>query len=104
MHRLTALYSVPDDREQFRRHLSNVHLPIVARFPKLRALRVGFDPMAGDLPSPYFAVVECDFDSEADLQAALGSEAGVEAVADVPNYAGAGFLILTFPMKDVPLG
>lgn len=104
MHRLIALYNAPQDREQFRKHLSEVHLPIVARFPKLRALRVGFEPAAGDQPSPYFAVVECDFDSEADLGSALGSEAGAEAVADVPNYAGAGVLILTLPMTVVPLG
>ena len=104
MHRLIALYNHPTDAVHFRRHLSEVHLPIVARFPGLRSLRVGFELSAGpDSSSPYFAVVECDFDDETALQVALESPAGVEAVADVPNYAGGGFSILTCHIDNVPL-
>ncbi len=104
MHRLIALYNPPKDSEHFRKHLSGVHLPIVARFPGLKALCVGYDVSAGpDATSPYFAIVECDFDDAAALQAALASPAGAEAVADVPNYAEAGVTILTYDVDTVSL-
>ena len=102
MHRLIALYNQPGDHAQFRKHLSEVHLPIVARFPALRALRVGYDLSAGpDQVSPYFAIVECDFDDAAALQLALESPPGAEAVADVPNYAMSGVTILTYDFDAV---
>ncbi len=103
MHRLIALYHPPVDPAAFRQHLTHVHLPIVARFPGLRALRVGYDLSAGGQPSPYFAIVECDFDDAAALQAALASPAGQESAADVPNYAGAGVTILTYDFDPFPL-
>ena len=104
MHRLIALYNQPADTTRFRKHLSEVHLPIVARFPGLRSLHVGYDLSAGPgSSSPYFASVECDFDDEEALQAALESAAGAEAVADVPNYAGAGVTILTCHIDTVAL-
>ncbi len=104
MHRLIALYNPPEDTAHFRSHLSGVHLPIVAKFPGLRALRVGYDLSAGpDAASPYFAIVECDFDDAEALQTALGSPAGAAAVADVPNYAGAGVTILTYDIDAIAL-
>jgi uncharacterized protein (TIGR02118 family) len=104
MHRLIALYNQPSDPDHFRRYLKDVHLPIVARFPGLRAMSHGFDAAAaGAEASPYFAIVTCDFDDEGAMQTALQSDAGQEAAADVPNYAGAGVTILTFPCQDYPL-
>jgi uncharacterized protein (TIGR02118 family) len=73
MHRLIALYHQPTNPQAFRDHLNNVHLPIVARFPGLRALRVGYDLALDQGESPYFAIVECDFDDVASLREALSS-------------------------------
>ena len=103
MHRLIALYNQPADPDLFRRHLRDVHLPIVARFPGLRSMRFGFDLAAGDQPSPYFAAVQCDFDDKAALERALQSDPGQEAGADVPNYALAGVTILTYDCENYPL-
>ena len=104
MHKLIALYHPPADREQFARHLVDVHLPIVARFPGLLSLRHGIHVAAADGASPYAAVVECEFADEAAMQAALASPAGQEAGADVPNYAQAGVTILTFSSVDSAAG
>ena len=101
MHKLIALYHPPLDPKQFRDHLLNVHLPIVERFPGLLAMRVGFDVSGPDGQSPYFAVVECDFENDITLKAALSSPASEEAAADVPNYALAGVTIITFPVQEV---
>lgn len=103
MHKLIALYHPPASEEEFARHLVQVHLPLVARFPGLRAMRYGLDLQAADGRSPYFAIVECEFDSAADLAAALNSPEGVAAAADVPNYATAGVTILTYDGLPVPM-
>lgn len=100
MHKLIALYHPPEDPEHFRRHLVDVHLPLVAAFPGLRGMQHGFDLAVAEGESPYFAVVECLFDDAEALQAALASPAGEAAGADVPNYAAAGVTIMTFDVAD----
>jgi len=104
MHKLIALYHRPEQPQKFKDHLLGVHLPLVAKFPGLMALRVGFDVVTptGTTPSDteYFAVVECDFADEPTMQRALASEEGRAASADVPNYAGAGVTILTLQIHD----
>lgn len=101
MHKLIALYAPPENPEQFKNHLLEVHLPLVRAFPGLQGLRVGFDVACPSGPSRYFAVVECDFADEAAMHAALLSKEGQAASADVPNYAGAGFTIITFPVQTL---
>jgi uncharacterized protein (TIGR02118 family) len=101
MHKLIALYHPPEDPRQFRDHLQNVHLPLVSVFPGLRAMRVGFEVAGAARISPYFAVVECDFDDEASMNAALASPQGEAASADVPNYAATGVTIITFRVESV---
>ncbi|UXT61254.1 EthD family reductase (plasmid) [Agrobacterium fabrum] len=95
MHKLIALYAQPADASQFRDHLEKVHLPLVSKFPHLRAMRHGFD-VANPAGPSYYAVVECEFETEASMKAALASPQGEAAAADVPNYASAGVTILTF--------
>lgn len=104
MHKLIALYHPPISKAQFRDHLVNVHLPLVAKFPKLRSLRYGFDVDGGTHASPYYAVVECEFDDEGSLRSALASPEGEAAAADVPNYASAGVTIITFPLEPDVVG
>ncbi|MBL0371895.1 EthD family reductase [Rhizobium sp. KVB221] len=95
MHKLIALYNHPADIIQFRQHLEQVHLPLVSKFQNLRAMRHAFDIAGGD-NSPYYALVECEFDTRDAMQAALDSPEGAAAAADVPNYAAAGVTILTY--------
>ena len=99
MYKLIALYHPPEDPAQFRRHLVDVHLPIVAKFPTLAGCRYGFTAPGAEGPARYFAVVECDFVDRRAMETALASVPGQEAVADVPNYAGAGVTILTFEVS-----
>jgi uncharacterized protein (TIGR02118 family) len=98
MHKLVALYHPPADPPHFVKHLVEVHLPIVRGFPGLLSLRYGVDVDSPSGAVPFAAVVECEFESEAAMQAALSSSAGLAAAADVPNYAAAGVTILTFPI------
>jgi uncharacterized protein (TIGR02118 family) len=92
--RLLVLYSPPDDPAAFDAHYRDVHTPIVRRYPGLRDLRLTrADGVAGRAPS-YYLVAEMTFDSRADLDAALGSDAGRESGQDLRNFAGAGVTLL----------
>jgi uncharacterized protein (TIGR02118 family) len=90
MPRLIALYSTPEDPEAFDAHYRDVHTPIVSRYPNLRDLRVSKVAGVGGRESPYYLMAEMTFDSFADLDEAIGSEAGAESARDLRNFAQAG--------------
>ena len=89
MVRLIALYDQPADPEAFDAHYRDVHAPIVRRYPRLRDLRLTKPMAIGRSAAPYL-MAEMSFDSRADLDAALASEAGIESGRDVRNFASAG--------------
>ncbi len=90
MVRLIALYSPPHDAAAFDEHYRSVHAPIVRRYPEIREIRLTrLDGVAGR-PSSHYLMAEMAFDSRADLDAALASEAGRESGRDLRNFAQAG--------------
>ena len=92
--RLIALYSQPDDPDAFDEHYRDVHTPIVRRYPKIRGIRLTkTDGVGGRLPS-YYLVSEMIFDSRADLDEALASDAGQQSARDLRNFATAGVTLL----------
>ena len=92
--RLIALYSQPDDTDAFDEHYRTVHTPIVLRYPKVRGVRLTrTDGVGGRLPS-YYLVAEMTFDSRADLDEALASDAGLQSARDLRNFATAGVTLL----------
>ena len=88
--RLIALFNQPDDPDAFDAHYRDVHTPIVRRYPGLRDLRLTRPDGVAGRPSPFYLMAEMVFDSPADLDAALASEAGIESGRDLRNFAGAG--------------
>jgi len=88
--RLIALYAPPEDPAAFDAHYRDTHAPIVHRYPGLRDVRLTrTDGVAGRAPA-FYLIAEMAFDSRADLDAALASEAGVESGRDLRNFASAG--------------
>ena len=90
MVRLIALFSAPDDPAAFDAHYRDVHTPIVRRYPGLRNLRFTRPDGVGGRPAPFHLLAEMSFDSRADLDAALASDAGRESGRDLRNFAQAG--------------
>jgi uncharacterized protein (TIGR02118 family) len=88
--RLIALYSQPEDADAFDAHYRDVHAPIVARYPNLRGTRLTKLDGVGGRPPAYYLMAEMSFDSRADLDEALASDAGRESGRDLRNFAGAG--------------
>jgi uncharacterized protein (TIGR02118 family) len=97
MPRLIALYNAPEDTDAFDAHYRDVHTPIVARYPNLRDIRLSKLAGVAGRPSPYYLMAEMAFDSEADLDEALGSEAGAESARDLRNFASAGVAMFIAP-------
>ena len=97
MPRLIALYNVPDDPEAFDAHYRDVHSSIVARYPGLQSVLLTKPIGVAGRPAPYHLVAEMTFDTDAELEAALSSEAGIESARDLRNFAGAGVTIFIAP-------
>jgi uncharacterized protein (TIGR02118 family) len=89
-----VLYNPPADPEAFDRHYREVHAPLAARIPGLRAYTVSEGVFAADGKAPYHLVAELSFDSMDALQAAMASPEAQAAVADMPNFAQAGATVL----------
>ena len=90
MARLNALFNPPDDPAAFDAHYRDVHTQIVRRYPNLRDLRLARPDGVGGRAAPFHLMAEMSFDSRADLDAALASDAGRESGRDLRNFAGAG--------------
>jgi uncharacterized protein (TIGR02118 family) len=97
MPRLVALYNVPDDPDAFDAHYRDVHAPIVDRYPNVRSVRLTKPVGVAGRPSPFHLMSEMTFDTDADLEAALASEAGIASARDLRNFAGAGVTLFIAP-------
>jgi uncharacterized protein (TIGR02118 family) len=96
--RLVALYHQPDEPAAFEAHYRDVHTAIILRYPGLRELRTTRVEPIGPRSTPYFLQAEMVFDSRAELDAAIASEAGVESARDLRNFAMAG--VTLFAIDD----
>ena len=97
MPRLIVLYNAPDDAEAFDAHYRDVHTPIVARYPNLRDMRLSKLAGVGGREPAHYLMAEMIFDTAADLDAALGSEAGADSARDLRNFASAGVTLFVAP-------
>ena len=78
---------VPEDREDFDRYVETVHLPLVAKYPRLRALRYMKGKERDGVPPKYYLSFELFFDSLEDFQVAAKSEERNRAVEDAKRIA-----------------
>ena len=71
--------------------------------PGQRTMRYSFDVTTPDGKSPYFGVAEAEFDDADSLGAAMASAEGQAVVADIPNYATGGAVMLSYPVQEAQL-
>ncbi len=105
---LCAYYegTVLENQEAFDQYIESVHLPLVARYPRLRALRyLKGVPRDGVAPK-YYLSFELFFDSLQDFQVAARSEQRNRAVEDARNFAAqfeGEIHHVMYEVKDIPV-
>jgi uncharacterized protein (TIGR02118 family) len=73
--------------EDFRRHLMETHIPLLAKLPGLqRVVNNHVLASVDGSPPPYDLIGEAWFPSAEAMQAAYGGPEGQAVVADVPNF------------------
>ncbi len=101
VHRLLVGYGMPADTDDFDKHYRDVHIGIANGMPGVVKYTIGHAQSADENPSPFHLVAELDFESVEAMGAAMGSEAGATAVADIPNFANGGVTICHYDVEDV---
>lgn len=87
MARLIVMYPKPNDPAHFEKHFRETHMPLVEKMPGLRGSAFGPATGPDGKDGAFFWVFSGRFDSIQAIQDALGSKAGQDAVADIPNYS-----------------
>jgi uncharacterized protein (TIGR02118 family) len=103
MHRVLVLYLPPKSPQASREYFENTHIPLAAKIPGQRSMRYSFEVASADGESPYFGVMEAEFDDAEAVGAAMASPEGQAVVADIPNYATGGAVVLTYPVQEARL-
>ena len=102
MFQLTALYNHPEDAAAFDKYYREVHAVLATKLPGLRKFTMNWPAPGPDGATPsYHLIATLIWDSAEDLQAAFATPEGEAAMADLPNFAGAGVDILSGPMEAV---
>ena len=99
-HNTLVLYTMPDDPQAFRDHYVNNHLPLVAKLPGIRSLRYTFDlsPLQGE--SPYFGLLQIEWEDAQTMGTSLSSPEGQAVQADLAPYMNPSTVVLHFPLED----
>src|SRR5436309_13596972 len=101
MAQVLVLYHDPADPAAFDRYYRETHIPIAQKIPGLRSYSISngsVQALAGSAP---YLVAILNFDSMADLSAALASPEGQAAASDLPNFASGGATLLVYDSKAV---
>jgi uncharacterized protein (TIGR02118 family) len=101
MAQVLVLYNTPADPAAFDRYYRQTHIPLAWKIPGLRSCSISDGPVQALAGSAPYLVAILDFDSMADLSAALASPEGQAAAADVPNFASGGATLLIYDSKAV---
>jgi len=105
---LCAYYegTVAENREAFDQYIEDVHLPLVARYPRLRALRYLKGAPRDGIEPRYYLSFELFFDSLEDFQVAAESEQRNRAVEDAKKLAArfeGEIHHVMYEVKDIPV-
>lgn len=98
--------TVPENQQAFDLYIETIHLPLVARYPRLRALRyLKGVPRDGVAPR-YYLSFELLFDSLEDFQLAAKSEERNRAVEDTKKFSDqfeGEIHHVMYDVKDIPI-
>jgi uncharacterized protein (TIGR02118 family) len=96
-----VIYNTPADPAAFDRYYHETHIPIARKIPGLQSYRISSGPVQALAGTTPHLVAILEFDSMADLSAALASSEGQAAAADLPNFATGGVTLLIYDSISV---
>ena len=96
MAQVLVLYNTPADPAAFYRYYHQTHIPIAKKIPGLRSYVISNGPVQALAGTAPHLVAILQFDSMADINAALASPEGQAAAADLPNFASGGASLLIY--------
>ena len=100
MTQMLIMYNQPADPAAFDTYYFETHVPIFAQTPGIRSVTFNHGPISALAGVNHvYLVAQVTSDSMDDLTTALASAPAQAAVADLPNFAGAGVTILTFDTR-----
>jgi len=100
--RILVLYKQPSDVSAFDKYYFETHVPLARKVPRLRSMKFNAGPtmaMAGRAPH---LIAELEFDSMADLRAAMESPEGLTTAADLRNFAEDPTVLIYETRMDQP--
>ncbi len=102
MAQLVVTYKTPTDAAAFDKYYAETHIPLARQLPGLRKYQLS----SGKVSSPAGAsgihlIATLMFDDVAAIKAALASDAGKAAAADVPKFASGGADMVMFDTREV---
>lgn len=94
MYKVTVLYNHPVDPDSFEKYYEETHTPIALKIPKLINFELTkfIDTPNGE--QAFYRMAELCFATAEDMQAALTSAEGKDAVDDLENFASGGVTFL----------
>ena len=101
MAQLLVLYNTPADSAQFDRYYHQTHSSLAKKIPGMRSYLISNGPVKALAGSAPYLVAILNFDSMADLSAALASPEGQAAAADLSNFASGGATLLIYDSRAV---
>ncbi len=87
MIKLIALFRKPADTAEFDKHYSEVHTPLVRKYPGMRKLEITRITGAPIGETKYHLLCEMYWDSKDDIDKALGSPEGRAVAKDLMSFA-----------------
>ena len=101
MIRLLVLYGQPKDPAAFDKYYRDTHVPIARRMKGLKKWTIGKVQGTPDgEPAPFYYIADLYMETREDFDQLLASPEGQAAVADVPNYATGGALLLHYDVSE----
>lgn len=89
--KLVVLYTLPENVEEFERHYSERHVPLVHKVPGLQQFHAArFVATGDDGELSFYRSAELTFADQEALQAGLASEEGQATAADFAAIAAPG--------------
>lgn len=87
MYRITVTYGRPVDPDVFESHYREQHVPLVVAIPGLRRFTTTSGESLDANDAPWFLQADLYFDDKNAALAALSSEQGAAAAADIARFA-----------------